>query len=1106
MDSVFSTLFPTHRIGDDGFSWFIGQVENVNDHKNGGRVQVRIVGTHHREGDVTPTKSLPWAHVMLPANVPYADGQSSGTNNLKIGCWVVGFYLDLDHQKPLIIGSIAHTPSSTYKDLQNWSPDLESLGFKPTRVAGTTPREQINPAIHRAADEQNGKKDGEETGAVTETGEAAAKKSNQGKKVPPAIAALNAKKSDTNPTGGKVCVPVADPNCDAKDLGSGIKNIISGVLANVQSSGGRLGDYYVSKANGELYDAVNIPRKYITQTTRLVNSFGLRVKKEIFYGIRDAIEELVKLIIGVKAATETADIASDKAKNPKQSYVPNTERGNFLQEVIDTFNKILNEIGCSFKKTLDDLIKFIINLILEYLRDAFSAAFCLIDNIVNSIVTYINSAFTALVTEVLGPLQSLLGEAGSYLNIIGGVINRVLNILGISCTGPKNDCNKNKTKCSDGTSDDDDDDNNFFDNLIKEIETGSLRGTKFDSGTSGLTGISEFTRGVCDDAKQSTTKSTTVKFVGGVLNDPPETSNYVSVSKETPNIPLSIPTYPTDLPNATTNPFITKDIQDNIEYVLKARENTITAGDTAVFDLVGPERNGVLEIEYDGESYKIPGQAGEIYEPCLISSEDGQSNGLEIQVSRDDEGSAILNIKNPGRGFLPNTSFILKGSKIGGEDGSDDIPFTITKVGEVLTYRIFGDVYEKGLIDRVTYPEFLEFTYSEPTTFFIKTNDTRAEMPSYLGMDILNKRAADSVVIWDEKPKDKFPEEVFDPKFVTIETEKDTYLEGETVEYTFSTVGYPEGTVFEYTLFGSVSQEDYVDVSNGVVVISENSAKTYVLFKKDTVKENLESLSMLLYSEGKEGSPLATKTVFVTDTEEEGAQDEFTLDQNTTQQELEDYLKKKDEEDDGETDFSGFSPDLDNTLGDGDTDSGGDGPPFEPPEAGDPYVDPDGSIISVDIKDPGNGSYQVAPGIEISGDGYGAAGIVLLDDKGFVSEIRITRIGVGYAPNEPSKRGTVCVIDSFTIIRPGFGYTEPPKIFVNGDPNIAEAIVDENGFISGVNVLNRNATYETIPEIIVVGGEGAGGFVLPSLVCLPPEELETKGYVKIGTGKYIDCP
>lgn len=1096
MDPVLSTIFPTYNIGSDGFNWFIGQVENVIDIKSSGRVQVRIVGVHHKKGTVTKTEDLPWANVMLPVNVPFGTGQPAGSNNLKVGAWVVGFYLDPDGQKPLIIGSIASTQASTYKEVQDILPGFDSLELSNRRVTGDTPREQINAFVHRSSDEvEEGKN---EKGASTEGGEAAAKKANNGKKAPAVIAALKASESATNPTGGKVCVETADPNCSNNDISKSLKSIIGELLKNAQNSGGQLGDYYISKANGELYSAIDIPRKSISKVTRLVDSFGLRVKKEIFFGIRDAIEELVKLIIGVQSAKETTETATDKPKNPKESYVPNTERGNFLQEVIDTFNQILNEVGCSFKKTIDDLIKYIIDLILEYLQDAFTAANCLIDNLVNSITSYIESAFDSLITSVLGPLQSLLGSAGSFLNIVGGVISRVLNILGISCSGVKDDCNEKKSQCSDGTDEDEDEDNeNFFDKLLDEIETGSLRGTK-------LGDISQFTRGVCDDAKTSSDPDTTAEVVGGVLNEPPETSEYVSVSTATPNIPLDIQDYPTDLPNATTTPELTRDLTENVDYYLTARETKIESGDTAVFDLVGPERNGVLEIDYIENSYIISSEAGKRYLPCIISSEDGQAFGLEVTVSRDEFGAAYLEIDNPGRGFLIGMSFVLNGSKIGGEDGVNDIPFTVTLVGELLDTRIFGDVYTKGLIDPIANPEFGQLLYTEPRTINIPTLESNSEMPSYLGVEILRKRAVASVVIWDELPENKFPEEEFDNKFVTISTEKDEYLEGETVEYIFNSTGYDEGTVFDYVLYGTVSETDYVDVGTGQIVISENTATNYVYLKEDTENDSGENLVLLLFDDG---NPIAFKTIFVNDKELEEEEPPFVLTQETTQEELENFLNNLDLDtirDFGDVDTTdGLPPELGaltppERLDEPDT--------FIPPVLGTPVTDEDGSIIYVPVDYPGNKSYQVAPKIRIKGSGYGAAGIALLDDKGFLSEVRVTRIGVGYKVNTPATRLVNCVIDSFTIIRPGLNYQTPPTIFIDGNPDIAEAIINEDGYLAGVNVLNRSVTFDTIPEVVVVGGGGIGAFALPSFVCLPPEELEQKGYVKIGTGKYIDCP
>ena len=1099
MDPVLSTIFPTYNIGSDGFNWFIGQVENVVDIKNSGRVQVRIVGVHHKKGTVTKTEDLPWANVMLPVNVPFGTGQPSGSNNLKVGAWVIGFYLDPDGQKPLIIGSIASTQASTLKDVQDILPGFDSLELSNRRVTGETPREQPNAFLHRSSEETEEGKN--EKGASTEGGEPAAKKANDGKKAPAVIAALKATESSTNPTGGKVCLETADPNCSNNDISSSMKSIIGELLKDSQNSGGKLGDYYIGKANGELYSAIDIPRKSISKVTRLVDSFGLRVKKEIFFGIRDAIEELVKLIIGVQSVKETTEIATDKPKNPKESYVPNTERGNFLQEVIDTFNKILNEIGCSFKKTIDDLIKFIVDLLLEYLQDAFTAVSCLIDNITNSITTYIESAFNTLVTQILGPLQDLLGQAGSFLNIVGGVINRILNILGISCSGVKDDCNKKKSQCSDGTDEDEDeDDENFFDKLISEIETGSLRGTK-------LGDISQFTRGVCDDAKKSSDPDTTAKVVGGVLNEPPETSEYVAVSTATPNVPLDIQDYPTDFPNATTTPDLSRDLTENKDYYLTPRENKIESGESAVFDLVGPERNGVLEVSYVEDSYNIASESNVTYPPCIISSEDGQAFGLEIEVSRGEEGEAFLRILNPGRGFLIGMSFIINGSKIGGEDGENDIPFTVTLVGELLDTKIFGDVYDKNLISSEDYPEFDQLLYTEPTTITIRTREVpNTLMPSYLGVEILRKRASASVVIWDELPEKLFPEEITSNEFITITTEKDEYFEGETIEYIFESNGYEDGTIFEYVLFGTVSDNDFVDVGGGEIVISENTATTYVYLNTDSEDDSGENLVLLLFKEGKVNNPVASRTIFVRDAEPE-EEPSFVLTQETTPEELEEYLNNLDLE--TIRDFGSI-----NTTGELPAELGALTPPvplnepdtFIPPVLGTPVTDEDGSIIYVPVDYKGNKSYQVAPKIKINGSGYGAAGIALLDEDGFLSEVRITRIGVGYKVNTPEDSLFNCVIDSFTVIRPGLNYQTPPTIFIDGNPDIAEAIINEDGYLAGVNVLNRSVTFDTIPEVVVVGGGGIGAFALPSFICLPPEELEQQGYVKIGTGKYIDCP
>jgi len=129
-----------------------------------------------------------------------------------------------------------------------------------------------------------------------------------------------------------------------------------------------------------------------------------------------------------------------------------------------------------------------------------------------------------------------------------------------------------------------------------------------------------------------------------------------------------------------------------------------------------------------------------------------------------------------------------------------------------------------------------------------------------------------------------------------------------------------------------------------------------------------------------------------------------------------------------------------------------------------------------------------------------------LDTNGFVTEIRIKSSGYGYKKNLQQDNNVRCIIDTFTLIRPGEGYTEPPKVYVNDQLGVAEAIINDDGFVVGARVLDRQRIYDKMPNIIVVGGNGFGAKLMPSLVCLDNEALSTIGATKIGTGRYVDCP
>ena len=101
----------SYFMGQDGFSWFVGVVEDRNDPLRLGRVRVRCLGYHTSDLRELPSTDLPWAHVMHPVTDPSMQGMGSTPSFLVEGSWVVGFFRDSqEKQQPLIIGSLPGIP------------------------------------------------------------------------------------------------------------------------------------------------------------------------------------------------------------------------------------------------------------------------------------------------------------------------------------------------------------------------------------------------------------------------------------------------------------------------------------------------------------------------------------------------------------------------------------------------------------------------------------------------------------------------------------------------------------------------------------------------------------------------------------------------------------------------------------------------------------------------------------------------------------------------------------------------------------------------------------------------------------------------------------
>jgi hypothetical protein len=93
-------------MGQDGFNWFVGVVEDRADPEKAGRVRVRCLGYHSAKTEDIPMEDLPWASVMMPVTAGANSGIGTSSHFLLEGTWVVGFFRDPAKQEPVIMGAL----------------------------------------------------------------------------------------------------------------------------------------------------------------------------------------------------------------------------------------------------------------------------------------------------------------------------------------------------------------------------------------------------------------------------------------------------------------------------------------------------------------------------------------------------------------------------------------------------------------------------------------------------------------------------------------------------------------------------------------------------------------------------------------------------------------------------------------------------------------------------------------------------------------------------------------------------------------------------------------------------------------------------------------
>ena len=180
-------------------------------------------------------------------------------------------------------------------------------------------------------------------------------------------------------------------------------------------------------------------------------------------------------------------------------------------------------------------------------------------------------------------------------------------------------------------------------------------------------------------------------------------------------------------------------------------------------------------------------------------------------------------------------------------------------------------------------------------------------------------------------------------------------------------------------------------------------------------------------------------------------------------------------------------------------------PPNTPVIVGD-----DGGIISVPIP-PGLPRYKQPPLIPISGPGTGAIVKAELDEDGALVDIVVKSKGIGYTPS--SGFDQCGILSNMIITNVGGYYESSPTVYINNDPTIAVAAI-QDGRLAEIRIVNpQNKVYSTIPDVRIQG-DGFGGSakaVIRFVPCpdVPDEYLNVVNKYndsKLGTVSVVDCP
>ena len=394
-------LFKRHFVGRDGFVWWIGQVvseekwsgnipgkrtETTEDHKGfGERYKVRIMGYHTANKKELTDEQLPWASVMYPVT---AGGGGAGTwSNAAIrqGNFVFGFFLDgEDAQQPVIMGVLGTNQYTSLASQDN--PDIAFFPF-----SGYTNTNTVAKYSQSTTQEQP-------KGTQTDSKSPASNVSKQESPVEKKDAASAQAKKDAEK---KEYIPTT---CEKIPLGAiqiQIKNLIKDI-ERIKASA----NTWESKITSNINNAQNEINKAVNKATEFISS-----------GIKWLIYEVQKYI--------TRKINST-LKDTYYNLFP--DQRSTVKNAVETANDL---IACLFRKIISNLLKMIGKFLLSAVDRFINTPLCAVENFVGALIGKLAGLINSAVSNILGPLTSLVGAA---FDIADSILDFIIDVLSfLSC-------------------------------------------------------------------------------------------------------------------------------------------------------------------------------------------------------------------------------------------------------------------------------------------------------------------------------------------------------------------------------------------------------------------------------------------------------------------------------------------------------------------------------------------------------------------------------------------------------------------------------------------------------------------------------------------------